>query len=251
MTQAPARKVTEVAVGVLIRPDGLVLLADRPPGKPYAGYWEFPGGKIEAGESVAVALHRELHEELGIAIDTSLPWVTFEHDYPHAYVRLHFERVYGWEGVPHAREGQHLGFFRPGLDVPAPLLPAAVPALRWLQLPDVLSLDGGESAIGRILAVEELRGATTRPAGEWVGAFVESRADIERAAALSCDFAVFGPVQVTAHSKTSVALDWTAVTSVTRAAPLPIFVFGGIDPDDLVIARRHGAHGIAQLVMRA
>ena len=251
MTQAPARKVTEVAVGVLIRPDGLVLLADRPPGKPYAGYWEFPGGKIEAGESVAVALHRELHEELGIAIDTSLPWVTFEHDYPHAYVRLHFERVYGWEGVPHPRECQHLGFFRPGRDVPAPLLPAAVPALRWLQLPDVLAIDDGESALGRILAVEQLRGAKTRPPGEWLGAFADSRADIEHAAALSCDFAVIGLEHVTTHSKTDTALDWAAVASLTHAAPLPIFVFGGIDPGDLAIARRHGAHGIAQLLTRA
>jgi 8-oxo-dGTP diphosphatase len=92
------RKVTEVAVGVLLRADDAVLLADRPAGKPYAGYWEFPGGKIEPGESIEHALQRELHEELGIDIASSTPWVTFEFDYPHAYVRLHFRRIYDWRG---------------------------------------------------------------------------------------------------------------------------------------------------------
>lgn len=132
---APPRKVTEVAVGVLLRPDGAVLLADRPAGKPYVGYWEFPGGKVEPGESVEHALARELHEELGIEIGEALPWVTFEFDYPHAYVRLHFRRVYDWRGMPASREGQNLAFFRLDEAMPAPLLPAAVPALRWLTLP--------------------------------------------------------------------------------------------------------------------
>lgn len=132
---AAPRKVTEVAVGVLLRPDGAVLLADRPPGKPYAGYWEFPGGKIEAGETVEHGLARELHEELGIDIGPVMPWVTFEFDYPHAYVRLHFCRVHDWRGTPVSREGQNLAFFRLGETMPTPLLPAAVPALRWLTLP--------------------------------------------------------------------------------------------------------------------
>lgn len=132
-----ARKVVEVAVGVLVRPDGAVLLADRPEGKPYAGYWEFPGGKIEPGESVEEALARELHEELGVDIEHAFPWVVFEYDYPHAYVRLHFRRVFSWRGEPHSREGQQMGFHLPTRSVPAPLLPAAVPALRWLRLPPV------------------------------------------------------------------------------------------------------------------
>jgi 8-oxo-dGTP diphosphatase len=135
----PGRKVTEVAVGVLLRPDGAVLLADRPAGKPYAGYWEFPGGKIERGETVEHALARELHEELGIDIGPAAPWVSFEFDYPHAYVRLHFCRIDRWRGVPHGREGQQLRFFRLDEDTPAPLLPAAVPALRWLALPTVMA----------------------------------------------------------------------------------------------------------------
>lgn len=112
-----------------------MLLADRPLGKPYAGYWEFPGGKIEPGEGVASALERELFEELGIVIGSSVPWLTFEFDYPHAYVELQFRVVREWRGDPHAREGQQLGFFDPAGPLPRPLLPAAVPALRWLLLP--------------------------------------------------------------------------------------------------------------------
>ena len=152
MTAAPARKTVDVAVGVLIRPDGKVLLADRPVGKPYAGYWEFPGGKVEAGETVAAALARELHEELGIEIGPSVPWVVFEHDYPHAYVRLHFRRVFEWRGEPFPREGQRVGFYSPtdglpaGLPadrpagLPAPLLPATLPVLRWFELPALYAI---------------------------------------------------------------------------------------------------------------
>lgn len=132
---------------MLLRADGTVLLADRPAGKPYAGYWEFPGGKIEPGEDVQQALARELHEELGIDIGHAWPWFVFEYDYPHAYVRLHFRRVSDWRGTPHAREGQQLAFFDPAGVLPQPLLPAAVPALRWLTLPAVCELSAA-SALG-------------------------------------------------------------------------------------------------------
>jgi len=140
----PDRKVTRVAVGVLIRGDGRVLLADRPVGKPYAGYWEFPGGKIEPGEEVDAALERELQEELGVDIGPSVPWVTFEFDYPHAYVELQFRVARQWGGVPHAREGQRLDFFDPAGELPRPLLPAAVPALRWLLLPRTVLVIGAQ-----------------------------------------------------------------------------------------------------------
>ncbi|HEX7156000.1 MAG TPA: NUDIX domain-containing protein [Burkholderiaceae bacterium] len=134
------RPVTQVAVGVVLRDDGAVLLADRPAGKPYAGYWEFPGGKIEPGEPVETALARELGEELGITIGPSLPWVVYEHDYPHAYVRLHFRRIFEWSGVPHPVEGQRLRFCGPRDEWPSPLLPAAGPACRWLRLPSVYAM---------------------------------------------------------------------------------------------------------------
>ena len=92
-----ARTPVDVAAGVLIRPDGRFLLASRPPGKPYASYWEFPGGKVEPDESISTALARELHEELGIDIGPAYPWVVRVFDYPHALVRLHFCRVFEWD----------------------------------------------------------------------------------------------------------------------------------------------------------
>ncbi|KAF1030194.1 MAG: 8-oxo-dGTP diphosphatase [Burkholderia plantarii] len=128
---AGARKVTEVAVGIMVQPDGRYLLAQRLKGKPYELYWEFPGGKLEAGESVEAALARELHEELGIVVTECHRWHTLEHDYPHAYVRLYFCKVTGWSGEPHSREGQAVVWQHLPVEV-APLLPAALPVLELL-----------------------------------------------------------------------------------------------------------------------
>lgn len=130
--QQPSRPVTEVAVGVLVRADGSFLLAQRPAGKPYEGYWEFPGGKLEDGESVEAALARELHEELGIDIAGVTPWHVLEHDYPHAYVRLHFCKVDRWSGEMVGREGQAFAWQRVPVEV-APLLPATIPVVQWLD----------------------------------------------------------------------------------------------------------------------
>ena len=91
MTETPSP--IDVAVGILYDERGRVLMACRPEGKPYAGWWEFPGGKVEAGESVHDALARELHEEIGVRIAASGPWLIREHVYPHAHVRLHFRRA--------------------------------------------------------------------------------------------------------------------------------------------------------------
>lgn len=155
-----ARTPVDVAVGILIRPDGQLLLASRPEGKPYAGYWEFPGGKLEPGESVAHALARELHEELGLDIGPVLPWVVRVFDYPHALVRLHFCRVYEWSGQTHAREGQQFGFF--ALDaMPAPLLPATVPVMRGLELPDVYAISAA-AAFGVEPFLRRLQAALAR-----------------------------------------------------------------------------------------
>jgi 8-oxo-dGTP diphosphatase len=125
----------DVAVGVLIQADGRFLLAQRPLGKPMAGYWEFPGGKLEAGEDVRTALAREFLEELGIVIEAAVPWVIREFSYPHAHVRLHFWRIYAWQGEPQSLEGQALRWER--LDNPCvePWLPGALPLKRWLALP--------------------------------------------------------------------------------------------------------------------
>ena len=104
------KKIVEVAVAVLQKPDGSFLLAQRPAGKEYAGYWEFPGGKVESGETPHDALLRELREELGIEVETAYPWLTRVFTYPHATVRLNFFRVTKWKGVPHPHEGQQFAW---------------------------------------------------------------------------------------------------------------------------------------------
>jgi 8-oxo-dGTP diphosphatase len=305
MNGVPGRKTTEVAVGVLLRADRAVLLADRPEGKPYPGYWEFPGGKIEPGESVEHALARELHEELGVDIGRPAPWVTFEFDYPHAYVRLHFCRVYDWRGTPHGREGQRLDFFRLDGSLPQPLLPAAVPALRWLALPGqcaIASVDGREvgavlaaldaqlargarlvivdpsaaaaggalgpvlpaivsrarafgapvmvggggapAVDGRLLATNELAQLDARPAVDWLGARADARDDLGRAGRLGCDFVLVGPVLPVEGRPAAATIGWHGAAEMLRDAPLPVYLFGGLQRGDLVRAIAAGAHGI-------
>ena len=125
------RTLVDVAVGVLIRTSGDFLLTSRPPGKAYAGYWEFPGGKLEAGETVAQALTRELIEELGITIGAVTPWKVSTVDYPHALVRLNFCKVFNWVGELQMREGQSFAWQRLPVQV-EPILPGTVPVLDWL-----------------------------------------------------------------------------------------------------------------------
>jgi len=125
----------EVAVGVLIRSDGAVLLARRPASKVYAGYWEFPGGKLEQGETAYVALVRELGEELGIQVKQAYRWITQEFAYPHALVRLNFFRVTAWSGEVQPLEHDAMIWENPSAVASAPLLPANGPVLRALTLP--------------------------------------------------------------------------------------------------------------------
>ena len=126
----PGRKDVAVAVGVLVRPDGHFLLTSRPPGKVYAGYWEFPGGKVEAGETVEAALRRELLEEIGIVIGPVHPWRVELVDYPHALVRLNFCKVFEWQGELHMHEGQSFAWASLPVQV-RPVLPGTVPVLDW------------------------------------------------------------------------------------------------------------------------
>jgi 8-oxo-dGTP diphosphatase len=130
-------KLTEVAAAVIERP-GEFLLAKRPEGKPYPGYWEFPGGKIEPGEDPRAALVRELREELGIEVREATPWITRVYTYTHATVRLHFFRVAAWEGEPRPLEDQAIAWQRREAPDVAPMLPANAPVLAALALPDVM-----------------------------------------------------------------------------------------------------------------
>jgi 8-oxo-dGTP diphosphatase len=136
-----------VAVGVIRRShDGAVLLASRPSGKVYAGWWEFSGGKLEPTETVEEALRRELHEELGITVLHTHPAWEITHRYDHAHVHLHFCWVTHWTGTPVAQEGQQLCWVTPQGPFPSPLLPATIPALAQLQQgiePDSPTLPAG------------------------------------------------------------------------------------------------------------
>ncbi|HEU0219482.1 MAG TPA: Nudix family hydrolase [Gallionella sp.] len=169
-TQTEHTKIIEVAAAVLQRPDGSFLLAKRPPDKIWAGYWEFPGGKIEPDETPLHALVRELREELGVEVETAYPWITRVFTYPHATVRLNFFRVTAWRGEMHPHEGQQFAWQRPlspkeplslalsrkrekgqmrkaifnprerEQTVVSPMLPANAPILRALELPSLYAI---------------------------------------------------------------------------------------------------------------
>jgi 8-oxo-dGTP diphosphatase len=138
-------KVTEVAAAVIERADGEFLLACRPEGKAYSGYWEFPGGKIEPGESPRHALDRELEEELGIRVREATPWITRRHVYTHATVCLHFFRVTAWDGEPKPLEDQGIAWQRPGATNVSPMLPANAPLLAAIALPPVMVVSDAEA----------------------------------------------------------------------------------------------------------
>ena len=168
--------VVRVAAAVLLRADGAVLLAQRPTGKAYEGYWEFPGGKFEPGETPREALDRELREELGILVRRASPWLIQEFVYPHAHVELHFFRVHAWDGELVGHDGQAFEWQSPGNYTVAPLLPANTRILAALSLPAVYGItcagDMGEDtflarveiALARGLRLIQLREKEWMPA---------------------------------------------------------------------------------------
>jgi 8-oxo-dGTP diphosphatase len=106
-------KVVTVAVGILIDPQGRVLITRRAPQTHQGGLWEFPGGKVEPGETIVDALARELKEELGVTVLISEPFMTLEHDYGDQCVCLAVHRVTSWRGEPSGMEGQPLAWEQP------------------------------------------------------------------------------------------------------------------------------------------
>ena len=150
--------IVRVAVAILRRADGRVLLAQRLAGTPYPGYWEFPGGKLEPGESAQQALARELEEELGIEVAHAAPWLVRRYAYPHAEVELNFFRVFEWRGEPHGRDGQAIAWQAPGAFDVSPLLPANAAILRALELPAVYGITMAEE-LGEERFLERARAA--------------------------------------------------------------------------------------------
>ncbi|MBL8510999.1 MAG: Nudix family hydrolase [Betaproteobacteria bacterium] len=303
------RKITEVAVAVFLKADGAFLLSSRPEGKPFAGYWEFPGGKIEPGESVKEALVRELVEELNVTVTEATPWFTFNMHYTHATVRLHCWRVTAWEGEMRGMEAQRFEWQRLASLSVAPTLPGCVPIFEALSLPAYYALThAGEIGIPtafkaleaaldkglRLIQVREktlsatvlrdfarqvtdlahqhgarvlinsdvelaqavgadgvhltsaqLGQLTARPDLPLVGASTHSRAELEQAAALKCNFAVLGPVQPTLSHPGLPPLGWDRFAEMVQDSPLPCYALGGLSAHDLVTALQHGAQGVA------
>ena len=142
--------IIDVAVAILQRKNAAAqsefLLASRPPNKPWAGWWEFPGGKIEAGESAEHALIRELQEELGITPSHIQPWLTRTYDYPATHdsaaktVKLHFFFVTAWQGALLGLENQQLSWQNPQNITVSPILPANAPIIKALALPPIYAI---------------------------------------------------------------------------------------------------------------
>ncbi len=308
---AEPRRRIEVAAAVIHNDAGQFLLAQRPSGKAFEGYWEFPGGKVEPGETAADAMRRELHEELGIAVDAVYPWLTRDFEYPHASVRLRFFQIYQWRGEPHGREGQRFSWQSAANLKVAPILPANGPILRALALPDVYGITQATvsgidafklkltSALSRglrlvqvrektlpadilrqfatdVIAVSHRHGARVlingdaqlardtnadgvhltsaqiyslkqRPDCEWVAASCHCRADIEAATRLGADFAVAGPVARTPTHPGAKLLGWDGLAQCVADSAIPVYALGGLQPQDLQLARQAGAQGIAML----
>jgi 8-oxo-dGTP diphosphatase len=308
-------KLTEVAAAVIERTaaDGATefLLGQRAPGTFYPGFWEFPGGKVEAGETPHDALVRELREELGIEVTRADPWLRRQHEYEHAHVRLSFFRVREWRGELHDHVHSALAWQRAtGLTV-SPMLPANAPVLAALALPDFYAithaheigidaqlmalahaLEGGlklvqlreqaldaarrsafvhaavdlchqygaralvngdvdlaqaSSADGVHLPAQQLAMQSLRPDFPLVAASCHSSAELERAAQLGCDFAVFGPVRATTTHPGIAGIGWENFAAAVAVPPLPTFALGGVSRTDGDVAQRAGAHGIAAI----
>ncbi len=310
-----SRAWTDVVAAVIYQPDGSYLLAQRPPGKAYAGYWEFPGGKVEPGESLDAAIKREIREELGIEIHAACPWITRTHVYEHAAVRLHFFRTRDWSGTPQGLDAQQFAFQQPGAETVAPMLPANGPILKAVALPPLYGIThaanatsagpeqfmqrleaaltkglrlvqvrekdlsaaqlasfahavvtrckahgarcliNGDAALacatgahGVHLLARQLMQTQTRPQGELVGASVHTRAELDHAAAIGCDFAVLGPVSPTASHPGAEPLGWAGFTAIARDAAIPVYAIGGMQPSDVYPqAWQAGAQGAALL----
>lgn len=163
-------QVTQAAVGVVRHENGLVLLAERPVGKAWSGYWEFPGGKIESNETAEQALTRELQEELGITATLIYPWLTRTFDYEAKYdasgkletpaktVKLHFFIVAKWEGEPFGLEKQTISWQNPEKVTVSPMLPANAPIFSGLSLPAVYAITN-LAELGEELFFERLKAA--------------------------------------------------------------------------------------------
>ncbi len=301
-----------VAAAVLRDAGGRILLARRTHGRDLAGRWEFPGGKVEAGETPRAALARELHEELGIEIEGVAPLIAVPQAYPHKRILLDVYTLDGWRGRPRGLEKQALAWAPVETLATYPMPPADIPVVAALQDPEsylitpepagdradflrrlqralddgarrvqlrvrtlgadalkVLAAEvarrchmagaqllvNGEIALARELGIgvhlraAQLAALETRPLPSTlpVAASCHDAAELRRAEALGCDFAVLGPVAPTPDHADATPLGWPGFAALREQVSLPIYALGGLRPEDITEARRHGAQGIAAI----
>ena len=244
-----SRQRVEVAAAVLLDGAGRFLLAQRPSGKGYAGYWEFPGGKVEPGERAADALVRELHEELGIEVTRASPWLTRDFEYEHADVRLRFFRVTGWRGELHGREQQAFAWQRIGAPDVGPILPANDPILAALALPEVYAVSHAtglglptflarlDAALARGLRLVQVRDKEL--AEDARGAL--ARAVVQRAQAHGARVLINGDAELARIVRADgVHLTASQLAAATVRPDLPLVAASCHDADELARAVRLG-----------
>lgn len=245
-----------VAAAVIRDAAGRVLLARRPDHLHQGGRWEFPGGKLDAGEAVAAALVRELAEELGILATRYHPLLCIDHAYADRRVRLDVWEVNAYQGTPRPLEGQALTWAAID-DLDDYTFPAAdVPVLTALKMPHRVAAEPGLAMDGRPLWLASRDASLTsdephlkgdhlkgdrplfRKAGPgWRGRYCGSAADLARARVDGCDFAVLAATP---------SVSGSALAALLRGAGMPVFVTGVGGASGLARVRRLGGHGIVK-----
>lgn len=302
-------------VVAVIKESGRVLIAKRPSSAHQGDLWEFPGGKIEPGESSEQALERELREEVGITVTQYRPLIRIPYDYPERKVLLDVWLVSEFQGTPYGAEGQELRWINiemlhhphfPAANGPI-ILAAWLPEqylitpepgsyAAWDQFLEALqrSLDRGlkmvqfraktlnerdynqlaaevirvcQQAGSRVLLNStpgvvhklnadgihvnsvELRSLSSRPLPQnmLVGTSCHNLAELEKARAIACDFAVLGPVLKTATHPEASPLGWRKFAELVERASLPVYALGGVGAQDCMRAWQHGAQGVAAI----
>ncbi len=292
---------------------GRILLARRTEGRDLAGLWEFPGGKVERGETPEAALARELREELGIVADIGAPLIRVPQQYPDKRLLLDVRLVDGFTGTPRGLDGQALAWSPPHKLADYPMPPADRPVVaallqpdrylvtpspgasdeawssalehalssgvkrvqlrapgvdpaRWARLAEdaagrcrsagVQVLVNADVALAASLGVGlHLRAEQLHVAHDWngaarptvLGASCHSAADLARAQALGCDFALLGHVHATPSHPGVPGIGWEAFARLREAVSLPVYAIGGLGPEDVTQSRQHGAQGIAAI----
>lgn len=298
-----------VMAAVIRDPQGRILIAKRPDHTHLGGLWEFPGGKLEAGEQRFDGLRRELQEELGVTVTAARPLLDIRHDYPDKSVRLDVWLVTGFSGEAHGAEGQPVRWVAPAelndYSFPAantPIVTAAQLPERYLITPEHLSDAELISGLGRACAsgisMVQLRqpqlsepayqarvarmqaqfsdqlqwlmkGAKTPPPGvgwhltsrqlrDWAANSLTKPADLKLLAAschnaeelamasqIGADFVTLSPVQSTQSHPDAPPLGWDAAKALIESVNIPVYLLGGLGPEDLPGAFEVGAQGIA------